>query len=104
MKKLTVKDILIEGKSRLENVGWCQGHDVIFKYNSDPPEIIGYCANGCINMINVDSKLLIKARNIISQIIFIAHNCDGIALWNDEKQRTKEEVLDVFDRAIKSVS
>lgn len=72
--------------------GWCKGHYV--KTNPDGKD--AYCVAGAISRSGVAGKTG-HAYEIFSQAIG-----SGLSLsaWNDAPNRTKEEVLAAFDKAI----
>ncbi len=104
MKAKTVKETLIAGRWILENLGWCQGYYYKDKDGHDasslhPEEINCACALGALSMVEKEDQYLYTGA-----IKELEHLIGGtIANWNDHPGRTKEEVLNLFDRAIESV-
>ena len=117
MKAKSVKEVLIAAKYLLKNVGWCQEYyakkhdrDLWINSNSDlkdqftsqeAKEIIGFCSIGAIRAVEAtDVKTKLDAIEAIRSVIPPSYRT--ITSWNDFSDRTKEQVLAVFDRAIKS--
>lgn len=112
MKAKTVKEVLVAARWIIENVGWCQWH---FAKSGDKEVWMGrrttiekaaqeagvskvdcFCALGAINAVEADYDLKRSAAVVIDN-----HTGGSVSTWNDTDGRTKEEVLDLFDRAIK---
>lgn len=86
---LTIAEILRAGKARLLKDGWCQGDDEAI-FGALPRK---YCAATAIKAVGEDPALkFFKDINGLSGM--------GIADWNDAPERTLEEVLAAYDRAI----
>lgn len=101
-KAKTVKEVLVAARWMLENVGWCQG-----EYQKDREDKYGvpvaFCSTGAI--YGVDKEGSPSQKDYIEDLA-ISHLMDEISggsviTWNDKPERTKEEVLAAFDRAIK---
>ena len=108
MKAKTVKEVLIAAKWILENVGWCQKAYVTTKddklgFDPDGSAAIGdvkaACALGSIYMVQSDNHDLRPGAVDVLQNEVI-----NITNWNDDPARTKQEVLDMFTRAIEKAS
>lgn len=98
MSKVT--DTLRAAVELLEIYGWCQG--------SLGNTSIGFCAVGAINAASrglAHSPLDKQQRHgkacerLFSAINGHTHRY-GVASWNDDPDRTKDEVLEAFRRAI----
>lgn len=96
-------EILQEARKKLE-AGWCQGRSLRVKGNDQ----VEYCLSGAIYyslpstlLLSIDAQhrlllvvlgLLVRANPELETYYF--------PTWNDDPQRTKEQVLQVVDRAI----
>lgn len=105
MKAKTVKETLTAARWILENVGWCQGSYYKDKNGSNvglaarhnPENVACACALGSIYLVENDEPFAIdKAITTLAD----ASKIGSIADFNDDPGRTKQEVLDLFDRAI----
>lgn len=106
MKAKTVKETLVAARWILENVGWCQGYYFKDAEGRDastlhPEDIHCACTLGALSLVEKeDPGLYMGALRILEPLV---GKGTMIARWNDQEGRTKEEVLDLFDRAIKGV-
>lgn len=114
---LTLKD----ARTKIEN-GWTQGSYHKFLANSSE----AFCAVGALRFTSYSQyeteSDLIYANGVYNQAVHLlaqelpavwkrlgreldnpAPNHHAVVLFNDDKGRTKEEVLDLFDRAIERV-
>lgn len=93
MDKIT-KQILINARKLIE-IGWTQhtSHEVIDGVHC-------YCVSGAICRAAWDSCYAIATSN--ARLKFEKIINENIPLWNDKPERTKEEVLAAFDKAIES--
>lgn len=89
---------LENGRARVEQ-GWIQGfmQQPIFKveghwWNRKHTVTMGYCVLGSIQ----HERATFRAQDYFTRAI----GGNNIAAWNDAKGRTKEEVLEAFDKAI----
>ena len=94
----TIKQILIEAKAKIEQ-GWCQKTDAKDKFgnfvSADSYAAVCWCSEGAIiSVVGLNNQ----AEDTMDILRFIT-NC-GIVKWNDAPERTKEEVLELFDKAI----
>lgn len=94
--------ILIAAKDKLENVGWVQGQSQ--RYDWDTNKVIGYCALGAIN-VATDQLLYSRKGKAINQAVDCLQKAIGgakysVVAYNDNIDRTKQEVLEAFDKAI----
>lgn len=105
MKAKTVKEVLTAGRWILENVGWCQGSyykdkngsNVGLSARRNPENVACACALGSIYLVETDEP---SAMDGAITALADAYKIDSIADFNDDPGRTKQEVLDLFDRAI----
>lgn len=108
MKAKTATEVLQAARWILENVGWCQGSYYKDKNGSvvglsaryNPENVACACALGSIYLVEADDPHSID--NAITALAE-ASKLDSIADFNDDPVRTKEEVLNLFDRAIEGV-
>lgn len=106
MKAKTVKETLVAARWILENVGWCQGSyykdkngtNVGLSGRYNPENVACACALGSIYLVDTDDTL---ALDKVITILSDASKIESVADFNDAPGRTKEEVLNLFDRAIK---
>ena len=94
---MTVKDLLIAAKAHLQKVGWKQG-------GGDNWDTKPTCAFDAIfGFLGLASFALIqKAQNKLADAAGISHDIEDCFVWNDDPNRTEEEVLATFDKAIAS--
>jgi hypothetical protein len=87
-----VTKLLIEGRERIEQ-GWCQGR---FEAKGS------FCMLGAIRYDHQTTKWRRAARKRLARALGLGQEADGnhIPNWNDAPGRTKDEVLQAFDRAI----
>lgn len=99
----TVKEVLIAAKWILENYGWCQG---FYAKDAEGQRVYGYhiegaacyCTLGALNMVETAADgLRAGATDLVIEVI---GNDWIVSDWNDTPGRTKDEVLETFDRAI----
>lgn len=83
-----VADVLREARGLIAKHGWCRN-----VYKNAFGEM---CAAGAIRCASGDSKVKFEARGFLCAAI----NGASITQWNDRPRRTKEQVLEAFDRAI----
>lgn len=83
-----VTKLLIEGRERIER-GWCQG--VMRKLGA-------VCMVGALyeGTIGSDGNIYFNAELRLQR----GAGTDDLPRWNDAPERTKDEVLQAFDRAI----
>lgn len=111
MKAKTVKEVLIATRYII-NSGWCQGtyyQDENNNYvgididNKEAalPMIKSCCLSGALHLVEVPKNNLAfgKAYNLVIKAVG-----DSIARWNDGPTRTKEQVLNLLDKLIASLS
>lgn len=102
---LRAREVLQDAKKRLETIGWGKSSYVI---KDDNKKVIGYCALGAVNSVTpknwrmqevcekaLDTVLTVYGKDNVSE-------CDSIIFFNDAC-RTKQPVLTVYDRAIKTL-
>lgn len=96
----TVKEVLIAAKWILENVGWCKGAYAKDKFGDwlvpgEPHEVTCACSSGAIYLVEAPRKLQESAIFLLGTIVN-----SHVPTWNDLFSRTKEEVLQAFNKAI----
>lgn len=91
-------EVLQAAKWMLENIGWIQGQNIAYKYSGQEyRKIVGFCSVSAINyteVLNTASRQL--AYNYLHKIVG-----EPVAAFNDRPKRTKKEVIEAFDKAIK---
>lgn len=81
---MTVHETLCKARNLIDRHGWCQ-HS--FARGGM------YCTLGAIKAV---AKLDYQCREVLLSVLKV----ESVANWNDAPGRTKQEVLDAFDRAI----
>lgn len=95
-----IADILRAGKANIESKGWCQGDERALADGhphgccvaTSVTDVTGINNHTTYNA-GMDAMMLFKRANGINPDL-----CIGT--WNDAPERTKEEVLAAFDKAI----
>jgi hypothetical protein len=105
-KATTVKEILIAARWIIDNVGWCHKGGSTSKAGKHT----SLCALLAIDEVDhIPSITARDAHNVLRAIIFkdnpinLPFTYVSISEWNDYHSRTKEQVLDLYDRAIASL-
>jgi hypothetical protein len=94
-KANNVSDVLIAARWIINSVGWCQHSPTKL---DDDGNIIGMCALRAIGIVEISGNSLTSATvNMLKQANDITQPLHN---WNDELERTEEEVLLAFDKAI----
>lgn len=96
----TVKEVLIGARSLIANVGWTQkwyardakGREVSFSN----PDATCFCILGAIHHTTPNLGLRIEAADRLRVLTVMP-----VDEWNDAVDCTREEVLELFDEAIK---
>lgn len=91
---------VLEGARRRLETGWVQGFFAADE-NGDgvdvnSPLACRWCSGGAIRVESDEDGVYYAARCLLTTAI----ESISIADWNDEPGRTKEEVLEAFDKAI----
>lgn len=89
-------DILRAGKARIERDGWCQGDDKALEENHP----FGCCVATSMVFLDGDG---IDTTTAAIDLFKRANGLDmqkDVAHWNDDEDRTLEEILTGFDKAI----
>lgn len=100
---MATTDYLKQAKVLVAN-GWCQGSYTRDSHGT-PSHFSRTSASWCIqgSVIEAcrlsDSNMTEEVLDLLREAIGLEH-WDLISKWNDEKDRTQEEVLQVFDAAI----
>jgi hypothetical protein len=112
MKAKTVKEGLIATKWILENRGWCQTHYHADKNGvrvGDPitdPAYGGSCLFGALSLVEYDEDafgLATLTRMAVHNKVLDEPLAISIPDWNDDKTRTKSQVIALLDKLIKEV-
>lgn len=97
---MTTAEVLRAARAKIER-GWCQGAiartsrgDAVFH---DSPTARSWCVAGAIRCITINDP---AARAAADAEVARAVGSSYIGDWNDERGRTKEQVLAAFDGAI----
>ena len=90
---------LEEGKQVILNQGWCQ---YIRVDGLNRVCLLGaYTGNCDIETVSHTTQAAIEAlQNLIPSRYGYTHPWSRVAMWNNEDGRTKEQVLELIDRAI----
>jgi hypothetical protein len=110
MKATTPKEVLVATKWILTHYDWCQGS--WYKAADDKSissraiiegdvQLKSCCLDGALGLVDCDiNAAYIKANDLLEQDEAV-HGMDGLVHWNDTKGRTKNEVINLLNRAIK---
>lgn len=107
MKATTVKEVLTAARWIIDNVGWCQKYYYKTKAGlgrfdvSSATDVDCACSIGAIYLTEASPVLQNQALDMFDSTLNDVSGVPFIATWNDKRDRTKEEVLAVFDKAIK---
>lgn len=110
LKATLVLEIMTKGRSFIKK-GWCQGAMARSRYKNqavdfDHPNANSWCATGAVEAATECYKFYMYYNDVVAcshVSIGILENILGgenIVCWNDNKERTQQEVLDLFDRGI----
>ena len=94
---MKTSEVLIKAKALLENVGWCQNVTAKFFGNDYATTPIAYCAHGAIIYTEQSIAGHLEALEILRSLTPERHT----TRFNDAPGRTKEEILALYDAAIK---
>lgn len=102
-----VADILERAKGYVER-GWCQGSSATNEQgevvNPFHPSACCWCAQGAVNAaafeFRLESWFESAVTSLRKELRILGVENPSIPRWNDDPFRTKQEVLDLFDRAI----
>jgi hypothetical protein len=101
----SVKQVLQAARWIIQNVGWCQNTFFKNKKGNHIYDIssalktgnVGCaCASGAIKLVQTNESLREDARLSLHKVV----DYPSVPIWNDTPGRTKEEVLEAFDKAI----
>jgi hypothetical protein len=97
MKAQTPKQVLQAVLWMYENsLDWIQGS---FRTYNDLGKIKGACLVSAVFLVEADSEFLFEAGDLLRRDAIIKY---GVITWNDEPGRTKEHVISLLKRVIKS--
>lgn len=98
--KYTLEELLVAARDLIETKGWCQkasardARGIITPFLG--PRTASFSMSGALcSLMNPVLEPWRKASEILRSVVGCA-----IGLWNDKHDRTKEEVLEAFDKAI----
>jgi hypothetical protein len=86
-----ISEILRAGKQRIERFGWVQGDIAVAAAGDDGP-FCAATAMPCAMGAGAAIEFFKKAIDLDPK--------NGLGEWNDAPERTKEEVLAAYDKAI----
>lgn len=89
---MTTVEILEAARGKIAQ-GWCQGMARLYNEDCKP---IAYCCLSALYDADSSDRGYDQTRGILPRAI----GSNAIIGWNDSPSRTKEEVLEAFDRAI----
>lgn len=90
---MKLSEILRAGKQRIETLGWVQGDEAVFQEHS-----IKCCAATAMCAVEWSYQQAGAACRFFERTNGI--EIGGIADWNDAPERSKEDVLAAYDKAI----
>jgi hypothetical protein len=90
----TVKQVLTAAKWMIENIGWTKGS---YRAYDEEKKTIGFCSLGALDAVEANGKVKGQAQ---AHMYYMIPGRAGVAAWQDDAVRTKQEVLDFFDKAI----
>jgi hypothetical protein len=107
----SVREVLIAARWILDKIGWTQGCDardsdgrLVSPTNS---RAVCFCATGAVIAVEAEEVgLRLNAiRSLERELTPPSHQVPGmrvtLAFWNDQRRRTKKQVLALFDRVIR---
>jgi hypothetical protein len=115
-KGATTKDILIAARKKIDN-GWTKGNYArnIFNIRVAPESFfaVKWCAIGAVFAVaDTDNYLsaltdkdnytdnYLSALRVLRRANYEVFQADSLAWWQDQPERTKEEILALYDYAI----
>lgn len=106
----TAVEILHEAREILVEKGWTQGcvaRDARGKIcDVGSRAAVCFCAMGAISKVAAFDDPLRPAKQAIIALrraIGLTRSLQGVGAWNDAPERTKEEVIAAFDKAIEEL-
>lgn len=93
----TSTQVLKAARWLIDNIGWCQNQ---YQTTDDKGKPIAFCAWGAVGAVEIDGDWRLIDRAM--QRLHKAAPHGNVVSFNDRKSTTKEKVLKVFDRALKS--
>jgi hypothetical protein len=106
MKAQTAKQVLIATKWILTHFDWCQGawwvdsvgqnfgsKEVFLKHYTAPLKCA--CLDGALDLVESDDHSMIGAQTLLRKEV------GDYITWNDEKGRTKKQVIALLNKLIK---
>lgn len=102
-----LRDLLVRARERIEQ-GWTKGANARDSYgeeiSSDSPAACQWCAQGAIMAEGVERCLELSAVCCLDhELSNVASEWSWVASWSDEPERTKADVLALYDRAIEGL-
>lgn len=101
----TPKQNLVSARQLIIDSGWCQRAFKKYQLNSDMKHVPLYCAYGALETAIINNEGGLNDQDYkaticyFKQAIAVDQN-KPISVWNDDPNRTKQQVIDAFDRAI----
>ena len=97
---MKTSESLAQALSKIESKGWCQGHYAEDERGSDTDpgsdKAVKFCSLGAVLSLSPYHTSMIAIRYYLE----LATERSSIASWNDEPERTKEEVVAAYKKAI----
>jgi hypothetical protein len=95
--EMTTKEVLIKARKLIEKPeAWCQGNYRHFNANGDA---VRWCPKG--SLMEITCRLSVVSFSDALGTLERALGAPKVAVWNDTPGRTHDEVLALFDRAIR---
>jgi hypothetical protein len=96
----TTSEVLTAARNLLKRKGWCKGHLARAAngriVSVDSPKAVAWCMIGAIRRVTVASVEQYGFADLLLQRVIGM----PVPVWNDDPHRTKEEVIEAFDKAI----
>lgn len=96
---MTVKEVLVRAMDRIANHGWCRTELAVDKFGNpvdvEDPMATAFCSIGSILRESKTFELRWEALKQLERVVG-----RYIGKWNDGPRRTKDEVIQAFDKAI----
>ena len=114
MKATTVKEVLVAARWILTHYGWCKGSlwkdqdDVNIystSYISSGEAKLGCCClSGALLLVDTDNEQVrMKAYDLLeNHMELLGNHMEKVSVpsWNDQLNRTKQQVINLLNRAI----
>lgn len=105
MTRSLVHDLLVAARGYVER-GWTQRHFAVAEDGRDVParskEACSWCALGAVQRASVDLPMANTDTVYVASQALAKVAQRNMAIFNDMPERTQQEILDLFDKAIES--